>query len=164
MVETREKEFIVIEVPIVVGWCYAWDLLANNAVQSTIPEEAVGCGASTCSRGLAEAVACSVGEEEPDPEAELFLQNLAVLSQGVVACKSKVAELLDDLPELPRSEPFAGRFGLGWTPCLGPTLTGVIAVASATEDETAEPSNHAACSTSSWLGKQLHMMLFDDLR
>lgn len=24
-------------------------------------------------------------------------------------------------------------FALGWTPCLGPTLTGVVAVASATE-------------------------------
>lgn len=73
---------------------------------------------------------------------ELLLQRIG----GVVTIVMGLA-FLGFIPALQRDSRFAPTsvstlggapllgavFGLGWTPCLGPTLTGVIAVASATE-------------------------------
>lgn len=62
---------------------------------------------------------------------------MGLVFMGVIPALQREARLAPKSLSTLGGAPLLGAvFGLGWTPCLGPTLTGVIAVASATEGPT----------------------------
>lgn len=62
---------------------------------------------------------------------------MGLVFMGFVPALQRQARFTPKLLSTMGGAPLLGAvFGLGWTPCLGPTLTGVIAVASATDGAT----------------------------